>query len=191
MSVSLILIKTIFMKKFILSFTLCLIVIASANAQASEKGNVVVTPSIGLGAYGYYGYGGFGIPVNLNVDFNVHDYASVGPWASFFTKKYSGDDRYTGIGVGARGLFHWWQLLDDKVDKDLKADKLDIYWGLSFGYNIGTYKYSNDDSKYKDNYFSWGSGLGLRYYFTEKFGVSAEFGYLGNSWLKVGFPIKF
>ncbi len=172
----------------------CIATQGLVQAQASEKGNVVITPSIGLGSYGYYAAGarGFGLPINLNVDFNLHDYASVGPWASFYTRKFDSDARYTGIGVGARGLFHFWQLIDDKVSKDLKADKLDIYWGLGLGYNLGKLKYNdNVVNDYKDNYFTWGSGLGLRYYFVERFGVSAEFGYLGNSWLKIGFPIKF
>jgi hypothetical protein len=180
------------MKKTIVLFGMMLLINTLVQAQATEKGNVVVTPSIGLGTHGYYSSGakGFGIPVNLNVDFNVHDYVSVGPYASFYTRKFDSDARYTGVGVGVRGLFHFWQFIADKSGKDLKSDNIDMFVGAGFGYNIGTLKYF-DDTKYKDNYLDWGVGAGIRYYFTEKFGVSAEFGYLSNSWLKIGFPIKF
>lgn len=81
------------MKKLLIIIAACMITQVAVHAQASEKGNVVITPSIGIGSYGYYAFGakGFGIPVNLNVDFNVHDYASVGPWASFYTRKFDSD----------------------------------------------------------------------------------------------------
>lgn len=153
-----------------------------ADAQgAAEKGNVILQPDFNLGATapGLRGYGGGFVPgFTFNAEYFVHDYASVGAYVG-----YGARHKVHNIAAGVRGNFHWWQLLDDKVDKDLKADKLDIYLPVHLGAFIRT-------GYFKDTYFNGGSGLGVRYYFHEKIGVNAEFGYMEMSFAKIGITVK-
>jgi hypothetical protein len=166
----------------------------SFTAGAVEKGDFVLQPSLNIGGYGgYAGYGGFGIGATLNADFAVHDYVSVGPFVGFNVRNQSNFDyKYSRLGVGARGVFHWWQLLDDKVSKDLKADKIDFYLPLYVGAyfsntTIDGQKYDEYDNR---NGVLAGAGLGFRYYFKPAFGVSLEWGWQEMSWAKLGVAIK-
>ena len=169
------------MKKLLLSLTL-LVSILSVS-KASEKGDLVIQPSLMLGAYGpvdRYSNGNWG-GVMLNVDYAVIDYLSVGGYVGF-----SGADTYNSIGVGARGVFHWWQLIDDKGSRDLKSDKFDLYMPFFVGLRFVNGK----DGTLTDNDFFPGIGLGARYYFNDKIGLAFEFGGLEMSSAKLGVSIK-
>lgn len=160
---------------------------------ASEKGDIVLQPNLNLGGYGgYAGYSGFGIGATLNADFAVHDYVSVGPWVGFTSRSQNLNDyKYNRIGFGARGVFHWWQLLDDKVQKDLKSDKIDFYLPVHLGYYLGYVSINGENLKgYNGDGFNAGSGLGIRYYFNEKIGLGFEWGWQEMSWSKLGVAIK-
>ncbi|MCO5231762.1 MAG: hypothetical protein M9958_11485 [Chitinophagales bacterium] len=180
------------MKKILLSALLLMSMVPFVKGQAIEKGNFIIQPSLNLGGYGAYS-SGFGIGATLNAEYAVHNYVSVGGFAGFSTNSSSNINFYR-IGFGARGVFHFWQLIDDKVSKDLKADKIDFYVPLHLGYNL--YRWSG----YKD-YPGWtkpsssgqfrvGSGIGLRYYFTPKFGIALEVGGMEISPAKIGVSIK-
>jgi hypothetical protein len=176
----------------------CMLWGSSAFAQASQKGNFVLTPSLNIGGHGFFGgytYYGSGFPfgVTLNADFSVHDYVSVGPWVAYNNRANKNISYHT-IGVGGRGNFHFWQLIDDKVAKDLKADKLDWFVTLSLGGYFNRFKWKDEDPGFTASNkggFAFGSSMGLRYYFNDRVGISFEYGYTELSWAKIGVPIKF
>ena len=160
-------------------------------AQAHEKGNVILTPSIGIGNWGYYNWGYWGgrsysFPVAFNADFAVHDYAGVGPFAGLLI-----NSNYLGVQFGERGTFNWWQLLDDKVAKDLKGDVLDIYYSLGLGYEIFTNsEWGPGLSRGHWNRFRWGSSMGVRWYFSERIGLMGEVGAPIAAPVQIGISFK-
>jgi hypothetical protein len=153
------------------------------KAQAHNKGDVILTPFIGLGNWGYY-RGTYGFPVGLNVDFAVHRYADVGPFAGVII-----NSNYQGINFGARANFNWWQLLDDKVSKDLKGDKIDVYYTLGFGYEIFP-NTKNYWGKRSINRFRWSSAIGIRWYFAERIALMGEVGAPSLAPLHIGIAFK-
>lgn len=176
----------------ILSFLL-VVVLAISSSFASEKGDFILQPNLNLGGWGgYAGYGGFGIGATLNGEYAVHDYASVGAWVGYNIRNVSNADyKYSRLGFGVRGVFHFWQLIDDKVSKDLKSDKIDFYLPAHLGYYTSNVRIDGNKLEgYKGNGASYGMGLGLRYYFTEKIGLGFEVGGMEMSWAKLGVAIK-
>lgn len=162
---------------------------ASGDA-ASEKGDFVIQADFNLGTiysgygYGWGGYSRFTPGFTMNFDYNVHQYAGVGAYVGMNFNK-----NFFMIGVGARGVFHWWQLLDDKVSADLKADKIDFYLPLHLGVKMISWRHDLIDDKMRVR-FNGGSGLGFRYYFTPKIGVNLEWGWQELSWAKIGVQFK-
>jgi hypothetical protein len=154
------------------------------QAQAHDKGDIILTPFIGLGNWGYY-RGSYGFPVGLNVDFAVHKYADVGPYAGVVI-----NGNYQAISFGARGNFNWWQLLDDKVSKDLKADKIDLYYTLGFGYEIFPGNRSTYWGRGSINRFRWSSAMGIRWYFAERIALMGEVGAPSLAPLHIGIAFK-
>lgn len=147
---------------------------------AAHKGMVILQPDLNVGSNYGRGYSTFIPGFTFNADFGVHDYVSVGPYAGFGVK-----NKFNFIGVGARGVFHWWQLLDDKVNADLKSDVIDFYLPVFLGVDLFTHKNYGSDVRFKS-----GAGLGFRYYFVEKFGVNLEWGWMEMSYAKIGVTIK-
>lgn len=173
------------MKKLVFAALFTLLLAPVTKLHAVEKGDFVIQPNLNLGNYGFNGPGGNGFGATLNLDFAVHDYVSVGPFLGFNSVKVKHTDwRYSRIGFGARGIFHFWQLIDDKVQKDLRADRIDWYVPLHVGYNF-----------YRGDHFDggdvlWGLGMGFRYYFNDKIGIGVEFGGMELSPAKLGVAIK-
>lgn len=185
---NLLLIKQNAMKKI----TILLFVVLlgwQANAQKCfEKGNVLLNPGVGL-LSNYVGNGyGYGVHPSFffSADFGVHDYVSVGP--------YVGTNLYKdalGVAFGARGNFHWWQLLDDKVSKDLKQNQLELYATLWLGYQI--YRFDNyNNSRYKASRFGAGFTQGIRWYpkANQRFALYGEFGYTPIAFSTLGCTIR-
>lgn len=180
------------MKKLLLSLVLCLgLGVANiADAQVMSKGTILVSPNFNLGYYGGFGYAyyggynrGFTPGGTVNVDIGVHDYVSVGPYVAF-----AGRNGYSNIAFGARGNFHFGNLI--YVKKGTAAfEKLDLYYSLGLGGRITTYK-NVDKSYYTPFRFGFSSSLGVRYYFADWVGVQAEFGATELSWLKLGVTFK-
>jgi hypothetical protein len=119
------------MKKllFALVLSLGLGTVNTADAQVMSKGTILVSPNFNLGYYNgfnddlYNGYDGFTPGGTVNVDIGVHDYVSVGPYVGF-----AGRNGFRNIAFGARGNFHFGQLIGDKKGVDLLTDKLDLYY---------------------------------------------------------------
>ena len=172
----------------------------SLEGGASAKNNFVIQPTLNIGHHlgfaelNYAGnrYGnGLLLGMTLNLDYNVHDYISIGVYYGVAFKNYKDNNvAYLGQAVGARGAFHWWQLIDDKSDKDLFSEKLDFDFHAHLGAYILSYKDKALDSKTKKYGLNAGGGIGLRYYFVDHFGVAIEAGYEEASWGKIGFAIK-
>ncbi|MEZ5008103.1 MAG: hypothetical protein R2753_08140 [Chitinophagales bacterium] len=168
----------------IVLFVSTLFVSLNVEAQKSfEKGDVLLSPGIGWGTR--VGASNFFWPnVIFNADFGVHDYVSVGPYAAVAF----GGNRYNAYSIGACASFHWWQLLDDKVAKDLKQDQIDFYLPFWLGARILT----NHNGSSRSNGFDAGLGLGLRWYpnANQRFALYGEWGRGPISWGSVGMTIK-
>ena len=181
------------MKKllFALVLSLGLGTVNTADAQVMSKGTILVSPNFNLGYYGgfdddlYDGYGGFTPGGTVNVDIGVHDYVSVGPYVGF-----AGRNGFRNIAFGARGNFHFGQLIGDKKGVDLLTDKLDLYYYLGLGGRIATYK-DLDKDFYSPFSFGFSSAVGARYYVADWIGVQAEFGITEMSFAKIGVTFKF
>jgi hypothetical protein len=186
------------MKKIIFTLAMAISFSSLVQAQAFKKGDVMLSPGFGLGLYGV-GYGvGFAVPVVFNADIGVHDYVSVGAYGAFWTKKwnygFNDNYRFTSSHFGVRGSFHWWQLLDEKVNADLKGDKLDIYLTVWMGYNLRTAKWIDSGSGTNlgfGNRFQGGAQLGMRYFFHKNIGVFAEWGGTPSAYSNIGLSFKF
>ena len=177
------------MKKLLFSALFALLSFGFVNAQAIEKGDFILQPDLNLGSWGVAGWSGFGFGATINGEYAVHDYASVGAYIGYSIRSTSGASFHR-IGFGARGVFHFWNLIDNKVDKDLKSDKIDFYFPVHLGYHI----YKFDGGYYwagKSGQFRVGAGLGIRYYFKDNFGVNFETGGMEMSWAKIGVNFKF
>lgn len=145
-----------------------------AVAQAHQKGDINLSPGVNFGSYRYHGPG-FGLGLAFYADFSPHDYASVGPYFSTFL------GNGTAIGFGARGNFHWWQLTDDKVSKDLKSDILDLYFSVYVG---------GEFSNYYRNRGRGGAMLGMRWYFVDHVALMVELGGPPAGFTTIGVSFK-
>lgn len=183
-----------------------------ASAQAWNESSKVITLGLG-GSYhhsflpGYYvedgegslyngrAWGGLKGSLLLQGEFGVHKYVGVG-FVTGFTgsaatarRGYLGYSRFStstnsfNFIAGAQANFHFYQLIADKVSKDIHADKLDIYAGANLGTGVG-YNFSADNIEVP----VWGGlHFGARYYFTEKIGVYLEVApYTGKSFISGG-----
>lgn len=170
------------MKKLLFcAFAFSLLMGVSANAQFA-KGDILINPGISFLGYGYgFGYaGGYsGLPaLSASVEYSITDQIGVGGYVGYQSRKYSFSDiRWTSIGFGARGVYHASELLNDALNSDINAEKLDIYAGLSLGYQ--TYSWSSDIgnlSGLSSGAVVFGGILGVRYMFKPGIGVYGELG---------------
>ena len=196
---------------FKLSFIILLFA-SYKNTNATEKGdfNIYVTTNLGHHSFipsptlgmRYYGYKGFIPGVTLNMDYAASPYFSIGGWFTFSGKKYTttvaglpvAEYKYRNFGIGVRGVFHLYQLISEKGNTKLDADKFDLYIPLAVG---GGFKLR--DRNYAKSTFEGkfgggaivGSGIGISYYFVEHIGANLEAGYLEGSYAKIGLVFKF
>lgn len=163
--------------------------------------------SLYFGRRGYYGggtgwyYGSLIRPgFLLNIDGAVHKYVSVGGYigfdASVGRRGFLGSGAYSsnfGVGFGVRGVFHIYQLIADKSSSKADPAKLDFYAAVHLGGNLLFGKYIVNDNGDKSVYggLSAGVAVGVRYYFTPKFGIVGQVGYgeMG-SLMKFGIAVK-
>jgi hypothetical protein len=152
--------------------------LTSGSYGQAKNGENVVTAGLGLGYPGAYGTAGMP-PVFVSFDHGIQSKFSVGGIASFSTSKYDwpgGDNwSYTYIFVGARGAYHFGDLIEGNKN-------LDLYGGLTLGYHIVSHSFSGKNEglyTYSPGagYFGFGIFAGGRYYFTPKWAATAELGY--------------
>jgi hypothetical protein len=178
-------------------------------SQAWEKQSKVL--GLGLGAASFWHLNnGFTTPItgqlNFKMEFGVHDYVGVG----FQTGVGGGGPLGVGVGWGRRGVwggsyysdyngsfnfpvaayanFHFYQLIADNTQKNIHADKLDIYAGLNIGSGIALSFYRDGGRRVSALAFG-GPHVGIRYYFSPRVGINGELGW-GKSLINFGFAFK-
>jgi hypothetical protein len=167
-----------------LHYTLLLVFSLIASTQsfaqlAVDKGTKFANLGIGVGGYGYY-TGGGGVGLNASLDFGVAPNITVGGVVGYRSYGSVSNYNYNSFDIGARGSYHFNELLS------LTSDKIDLYAGLGLSYF--SFSYGGFASNYGTVYVP--IHLGGRYFFNEKIGAFAE---LGSSLatLKLGVTAKF
>jgi opacity protein-like surface antigen len=189
------------MKKLVLALAVLVAVSGAVSAldllqypPPVEGGNIMVDLGIGLGGAGAGTSWGHEWQGNLLIPpiFGIVEYAlpvkvpiSVGGMFAYWMHRYqwSGTDhevRNHFIAINGRGDWHW----------AFPVDWLDFYTGLSLGWQIHIWDTDFTlDRKPDWTKFDWGLQAGAHFYFTEKIGAMAEFGY--PFFLKGGVALKF
>jgi hypothetical protein len=195
------------MKKILATIVTITILAAATNvnAQAWEKNTKLLGIGIGASSFyhidnsynSYYGFGGVGRnwynPItgqfNFFGEFGVHKYVGIG-----FTTGLGGRSGWGGyyagslnIPIGLLANFHFYQLIADKTGKNIHADKLDIYAGVTVGSGVA-FIFDANTSRAIPIAFG-GPHVGIRYYFTPTVGVTGEFGF-GKSIVNAGLVFK-
>ncbi|MBO0949985.1 hypothetical protein [Fibrella forsythiae] len=163
------------MKKFfaiVALFSLTLLTTSSFAQLAIDKGTKFVNLGIGIGGSYFYGSGlGFNAAADFGVAKNITVGGSVG-YRSF-------GNSVGGYDIGARGSYHFNELLNTPENVDLYAGLGLTYFGYT-GLSGVTYDLS---------FISVPIHIGGRYMFAEKTGVFAELG-SSVSTLKLGVTFK-
>lgn len=164
------------MKKSYILFLFCATLMLSAHVdsfgQEFQKGDIIISPGLGLG---YYYGGGFAVGVTVNAEFSITDEIAIGPYFAFTRWDYGyggGDYAYTFVDFGARGSYHFGKLL--KVN----TDQFDPYAGAFLGFVSSSYSsdYGNGYNDPYDGAVRAGIYAGARWFFSEKFGAFGEVG---------------
>lgn len=172
-------------RQFVLALAVTMAIAAGANAQ-DVKGQNFLNAGIGVGTFGLSGTGG--LPITASFEHGVTDKISVGATAGFVKTKFYADYHYTYYIVGARGSYHFNELLK------VSDEKLDVYGGASLFYR--GYKANVKDIWGSEDYKSSGGAVdfaihaGARYMFAGNIGGYAELGY-GISPLQLGVSVTF
>ncbi|SEI49728.1 hypothetical protein SAMN05216327_10238 [Dyadobacter sp. SG02] len=149
------------MKKIIivpvLLFAFCLHAV-TANAQAFQKGTKLIDAGFEI----QESFDESVIPVFANFEAAVSDDIGVGAKVRYWTK-YD----VNSMVVQATGNYHFGRIMK------LNTDKLDIFAGLGLGINR---LWVSDFSEYSESVFVISPGIGARYFFTERFGVTGKLG---------------
>ena len=172
------------MKKLNLLLLLVIGLLAGTQSFAQlavDKGTKFINLGIGVGGYGYFN--GSGLGLNAAADFGVAKNITVGAVAGY--RSYGSG--ITSFDIGARGSYHFNELLN------LSTDKADLYAGVGLSYFSFSYGDTYIRSLGIDNTYSTvyvPIHIGGRYFFTESLGGFAE---LGSSLatLKIGLTLKF
>ena len=166
-------------------FAAALFFASSANAQ-DVKGKNFLNAGIGLGTFGLSGTGG--LPITASFEHGFTNNISAGGYVGFVQRKFAFDWKYTYFVIGARGSYHFNELLN------VQNEKLDVYGGASLYYRGYKLKYS--ENELSDYYDASGGTVGValhaaaRYMFKNNLGAYAELGY-GVSPLQLGVTLKF
>ncbi|HEX3019790.1 MAG TPA: hypothetical protein VHP36_05795 [Chitinispirillaceae bacterium] len=166
---------------------------ASSEASCYAKGNFNISAGLGIGWLGFFVIGEYGI----------NDAISASIATGYQGYGYSTWWRYNYVPIVARAAFHPFNLkaLSNKIPI---RNKLDPYAGLAMGWHIGwateleEIKELNDtwfgdaidNSKPKVGHFTFRELIGVKFYPTEKFFLTAEEGG-GLSWINLGVGFKF
>jgi hypothetical protein len=203
------------MKKIFFLFLLATVVATNFSfGQAFEKKGKYLNLNLGgaqmwhIGGdlkrdyYGFTGYAPITGQIGVQMEFGVHEYVGVGfttgfgfgagigrgYWGGYYGGYYTYSPEIN-VPIGAFANFHFYQLIADKVSKNIHADKLDIYAGLNLGSGVAVFFPKYDDKAYVSALFFIGPHVGVRYFFTEKVAVNAELGY-GKSFINGGITFK-
>ena len=127
--------------------------------------------------------------LNFQGEFGIHPYVGLGFIIGVggrgpHSNHYNGE---LNIPVGMISNFHFYQLIADNNKKNMHANKMDIYAGISVGSGVA-FTYYDNSNRVVPLAFG-GVHAGIRYYLSPKFGLNAEVG-LGKSVVNAGFVFK-
>ena len=182
------------MKKLLVTGLAALVVSVSAVwGQAFSKGDVTISLTLGASSMGnIYTYGNAYYPrlffpftgqALVQMEWAPGRYVGAGFTTGFGGRApyglgwgyYSGSGQFN-VPIGGFCNFHFFQLIADKTGKNIHADKLDIYAGLSLGSGIAFWPGNPGGERIMPMAY-FGPNAGIRYYFTPSFGVTAEVGW--------------
>lgn len=155
----------------------------TADAQ-QVKGVNYLNAGIGLGTFGFTGTGG--LPITASFEHGFTDKISAGISLGMVSTKYATYWKYNYFVIGARGSYHFNELLN------VTNPKLDVYGGATLFYRGYSIKYDGpgDPGKSSAGGLDFAIHAGGRYYFSSNVGAFAELGY-GISPLQLGVTFRF
>jgi len=188
------------MRKLMLMMAMILLIGMAAFTQSFEKGSQAINLGIGVGNTAYFGsyYSGFLPSVSGSYEYGIVEIPmgseltgviSVGGYMGWSTSKYDYGWNdiyylYNAYYIAVRGNYHF-----------IFHDKFDPYVGIWVGARILTGGWHGNGS-HPENWDAASSGpaggayVGARWFFSDRFGVYAEMGYL-ISVLNFGVTFKF
>jgi hypothetical protein len=177
------------MRKLILMTAMIVLTGMASTAQVFEKGSQVINLGIGIGNTNSFGslYSGYLPSASASYEYGIVEIpmgsdltgvVSVGGYMGWSMSKYGYDtwgsnDYYltTDFIIAVRGNYHF-----------IFHDKLDTYAGIALGGDIQASKWHGDGADPNIDYASsapfGGAYAGARWYFSDKFSVYAEVGWL-------------
>ncbi|WP_234736569.1 hypothetical protein [Tellurirhabdus bombi] len=164
------------MKKALASLFVAVLLLTSVQSFAQlavDKGTKFINVGVGVGGNYFYSAG---VGFNGAIDIGVVKDITVGAAGGF----RSFGDGFGGFDIGARGSYHFNDLLN------LTTDKADLYAGLGVTFFKYTGPYS---SFYNSSFVTVPVHIGGRYFFSDNLGGFAELG-SSISILKVGLTFK-
>lgn len=164
---------------------------STGYGQAWQKETKALSISLGAAQFyhvdGYYFRNTIGGPTAYSIttgqitfrgEFGIHDYVGLGFTTGIGGRaaNFNGYRGEVNLPIGFLANFHFYQLIADKVSKNIHADKMDIYGGVSLGSGAAFTFYKNQSNRIVPLVFG-GTHLGIRYYITPDLGVVAEVGF--------------
>jgi hypothetical protein len=149
------------MKKFFIASAFILLLCVQATtgqAQAFQKGTKLLDAGFEI----QESFDESVIPVFANFEAAVSEDIGVGAKLRYWTK-YD----VNSLVVQATGNYHFGRIMN------LSTDKLDVFAGLGLGVNR---IWLTDYGDFSSSSFMISPGIGARYFFTEKFGVTSKLG---------------
>ncbi|MBK8706323.1 MAG: hypothetical protein IPN33_24000 [Saprospiraceae bacterium] len=180
------------MKKIVLvlfTAVLCCGLVQESQAQAYEKGSKVL--NIGIGVGGWYDFGFISPGVSASFEVGVwptgkFGVIGIGAYTGFRVavdkNDFFGDITYGNFVLAPRGTYHF---------TIIPVEKLDVYAAIQLITAFESINYDDDffeDSNSVNIYP--GVVAGVRYYFSDRFGVFGEVGYNLN-YLTGGIALSF
>ena len=155
---------------------------ASTYPYPINPGDFLISPMVGFGymswsgslgwGWGYGGSlgGGFGLGVPIGLEYALPIPLTVGGEVGVGFG-FPSADSLIGVAIPIMAKVAW--------HPNFEVDNLDLYITLKMGISIGIM--GGDATSDFDNKagvgFAWGTDFGIRYFFTESFGIAGEVGY--------------
>lgn len=169
------------MKTTIITFCTAIFLLFATTLQAQHaEGDLNI--NVGFGLVPVFGTGGFDFPpVNVSGEYGITDEISAGAFLSYAQSSEDfifittdGKWKYTYVIIGARGSYHFHELIEDL------PENIDLYAGVMGGFYTSSVKWSGTgvvDSRSNSTSILVNVHAGGRYRFTENIGVYLEVGY--------------
>ena len=147
-----------------------------------------INTSIGVIGYPSFGNAKAFWPLHLSAEYGITPHIAVGPYLGFYRITYtdnfkglSYNSRLSSYSIGARGILHITDLINQEMGSDIDVKEWDIYGGLSIGLVSRTWSVDDGFSSARSDYDvsiypSAGLILGAKYMITPVFGINAEIG---------------